>query len=203
MNLNLIIRKTMTEDVTVTKEEKEDMKYDFSNDMGDFKVIGMYASSKTGDEDKIITPDFKGFKLKFILSSVEIKLSREVKLDEPFVSQGTAKAILLTMKGENTLEDNIDYNGTLVTVTDTDTDTSVQINGDSGVFSSNEVVQTYYGKVKQAGIDVFSLGGDKMPTSFKLIVDPLDKLENGACAGKDILGGEQDIKFVEYQKLEE
>lgn len=188
-----------TKDVAVTKEKKENPKYDFSNDMGDFKIIGMYASSKNSDKDKITTLDFKGFKLKIIPSLVEIKLSDEAKLDERFAGQDTAKAILLTMEGENTLEDDVDYNGTLVAVTDT----GEQINGDNGVFSSNEVVQTYYGKVKQAGIDVLPLEGDKMPKSFKLIVDPPDKLEDGTYVGEDTLGGEQRIEFDEYHKVEE
>lgn len=41
-----------------------------------------------------------------------------------------------------------------------------------------------------------------MPKSFKLIVNPPDRLENDAYAGEDKLGGEQPIEFDEYHKVE-
>jgi len=167
--------------------------YDITNDAGYIKMLGMFSSDISSKEDLTTTLDFNGFKISLIPSLVDVELSPEAQMDEKYKGKTNTKAIMITMQAENTLEDDVDYNGTFTVVTDT----GEQLSSDGGIGSSNEAVQTYYGKVKQTGYDILPLNGDKLPKSIKLIMSPPDKLVDGAYNGNEDLGGEKRIEFNE------
>ncbi|WP_425203972.1 hypothetical protein [Priestia megaterium] len=172
------------------KEEKCD--YDVPD--GCAKVLGAFYNDDTS-KDGLYKIDFNGFKLDIVPVLVDIKLSEEAQMDEKYNGQTEVKAVMIIMQAENTLEDDVDYNGGFTVVTDT----GEQLSSDSGISSANEVVQTYFGKVKATGYDILPIEGDKLPKSFKLILDPPDKLVDGAYNGNEDLGGE---KRIEFDKIE-
>jgi hypothetical protein len=168
-------------------------KYDITNDTGYIKMLGIFSSDVSSEEDLTTSLDFNGFKISIIPSLVDVELSPEAQMDEKYKGKTNTKAIMVAMKVENTLEDDVDYNGTFTVVTDT----GEQLSSDNGIGSSNDAVQTYYGKVKQTGYDVLPLNGNKLPKSIKLIMDPPNKLVDGAFNGNEDLGGEKRIEFKE------
>jgi hypothetical protein len=169
----------------------QDGKYDITNDTGYIKLLGMFEGDLSSKKDLTTTIDFNGFKISLIPSLVDVELSPEAQADEKYKGKTNTKAIMVVMEVENTLDDDVDYNGTFTVVTDT----GEQLSSDNGIGSSNEAVQTYYGKVKQSGYDVLPLDGDKLPKSIKIIMDPPNKLVNGAFNGNEDLGGEKRIEF--------
>jgi len=201
-------KQTATEEATGTPEQEEtannedaempenatgiqDGKYDITNDDGYIKMLGMFEGDLSSKENLVTTVDFNGFKISFVPSLVDVELSPEAQSEEKYEGKTNTKAIMLAMEVENTLEDDVDYNGTFTIVTDT----GEQLSSDNGIGSSNEVVQTYFGKVKQTGYDILPLEGDKLPKSIKIIMDPPNKLVNGAFNGNEDLGGEKRIEF--------
>lgn len=188
---------------TTAKEETKENEtgiangeFDITNDTGYIKLLGIFEGELSSDEDLSANIDFNGFKVSFIPSLVDIELSDEAQMDEKYEGKTETKAIMLSMNVENTLEDDVDYNGSITVVTDT----GEQLYADSGILSKNAVVQTYHGKVKQTGYDILPLTGDELPKSIKVIMDPPDKLVNGALNGNDDLGGEQRIEFNKLVK---
>ncbi|MDA6141304.1 hypothetical protein OSK03_26340, partial [Escherichia coli] len=85
----------------------------------------------------------------------------------------------------------VDYNGSFIVVTDT----GEQLYAESGLLSKNAVVQTYHGKVKETGYEILPLKGDELPKSIKIIMDPPNKLVNGALNGNKDLGEEKRLEF--------
>lgn len=188
-----------TEVVVDTKSKDQKQTYDFSNEMGDFKILGVYVNENSSEEDASLDVDFNGFKINVLPSLVEVKLSDDAKImNEEYAGKDTINAIMLTMQTENTLTDDVDYNGNITLVTDT----GEQLTADSGILSENPVVQTYHGKVKAEGFDVISLNTEKLPKNLNLIMNPPDKLTEDAYTGEGTMGEEKRIEFKEYVPYE-
>ncbi|MBY0094954.1 hypothetical protein H7S74_30390 [Priestia aryabhattai] len=173
----------------VEKKAKEE-KCDYDATEGCVKILAGFKNDDTDDEG-IYNLDFNGFKLGIVPLLVNVKLNEEGQMDEKYNGKTEVKAVMFVMQAENTLEDDVDYNGTFTVVTDT----GEQLDSDNGIGSANEVVQTYFGKVKATGYDILPLEGDEMPKSIKLLIDPPNKLVDGAYNGNEDLGTERRIDF--------
>ncbi len=194
---NVAVQEPSTE--TTAKEETKDNEtgihngeFDITNDTGYIKLLGIFEGDISSEEDLSATIDFNGFKVSFIPSLVDVELSAEAQTEEKYKGKTETKAIMLSMNVENTLDDDVDYNGSFTVVTDT----GEQIHSESGLLSQNAVVQTYHGKVKETGYEILPLNGEELPKSIKVIMDPPDKLVDGAYNGNEDLGGEQRIEFT-------
>ncbi len=188
-----------TEEVAVNKDDKTSKnetgihngEFDITNNTGYIKLLGIFEGESSSEEDLSNTIDFNGFKVSFIPSLVDVELSAEAQTEEKYEGKAETKAVMLSMNVENTLEDDVDYNGSFIVVTDT----GEQLYAESGLLSKNAVVQTYHGKVKETGYEILPLKGDELPKSIKIIMDPPNKLVNGALNGNKDLGEEKRLEF--------
>ncbi|MGE6894571.1 hypothetical protein [Priestia flexa] len=199
-NVAAVEKQEPTEEVAVNKDDKTSKnetgihngEFDITNNTGHIKLLGIFEGESSSEEDLSNTIDFNGFKVSFIPSLVDVELSAEAQTEEKYEGRTETKAIMLSMNVENTLDDDVDYNGSFTVVTDT----GEQIHSESGLLSQNAVVQTYHGKVKETGYEILPLNGEELPKSIKVIMDPPDKLVDGAYNGNEDLGGEQRIEFT-------
>lgn len=186
--------KTSQTETKETKQVVKEEKCDYDATEGCVKILAGFKNDDTDDEG-IYNLDFNGFKLGIVPLLVNVKLNEEGQMDEKYNGKTEVKAVMFVMQAENTLEDDVDYNGTFTVVTDT----GEQLSSDNGIGSANEVVQIYFGKVKQTGYDILPLEGSDLPKSIKLLIDPPNKLVDGAYNGNEDLGGERRIDFEEVK----
>ncbi|KIL74182.1 hypothetical protein [Bacillus badius] len=172
------------------KEDTEDTK--FSNEVGDFEILGLYRNEKSSEKDASFVIDFEGFTMKVIPTLVDITPNEYSSDPDLFQESDTARAIMLTVEAENTTDFDVDYVGGITAVTDT----KEQISAKTGLASENAAVTTYQGKVKEQGYSLFVLkDGKSTPKDITLIFEPPYKVVDGAVDGTR-LGEEQRIEFT-------
>lgn len=140
------------------------------------------------NNDGFIETDFEGFLINSSFFLIDFKPDEYHK--DLFENKDNVRSILVMMRAENTNDHDVDYNGN-ITIT---TDTKEQVHSDAGVFSSNPVVQTYYGNVEENGYFIIPLKDDSMPEKITVIMDPPYIVKDG---GVDPTNGKmgEEVRF--------
>ena len=186
--------------------ESEDDEFVVDTELGKVSILGMYGNDDSNEEG-LYEVDFEGFKLNILPSLVDVELNEdgketlEFEYDE-YEGEDSLRVIQLLVEAENTNDFDVDYNGDITIITND----GEQLYSDSGVFAENEVIQTYYGQVKEEDTFIFPIEKDSKPEEIKIILDPPYEVEDDAVDPEDgQLGEEERIEFdfVSKEEIEE
>jgi hypothetical protein len=178
-----------------SSDEVSNDEYSFEGELGTYNMVGMYHNDETFEsENGTNSIDFDGFNIEFVPTLVDIELNEEAKYDEQFEGKESVRAIMMAATAENTNDFEVDYNGGVTVVTDT----KEQLSSDSGVFSSNPIVQNYMGPVIEDGMFYFFLKDQESePKHLKVMFEPPYKVEDGAVDPVNGVLGEEEIENME------
>lgn len=190
--------KENTESVEIEEIPDED-DFSFEGEIGYFDVLGTFLSEDAG-EDESYNIDFDGFLLDINAALVDIELNEEALYDEKYEDKDSIRAIFLHMNAENTTDLDVDFNGATTVVTSD----GEQLSADYGILSENEVVQTYYGKVKEEGYFIIPLkNDDSIPDNIEVLLDTPYIVEDGGVDPENgALGENQRFKLNFHSKDE-
>lgn len=135
-----------------------------------------------------VRADFEGFHVDFMVFLVDFYPNVDYRSD--FNDKDTVRALLLTIKAENTTDLDVDYGGSI----QINTDTKEQVHSFDANSFLNPAIQTYNGKVVEEGYFIIPLKDESNPNEITVRLDHPWIVEDGGVNTDTGMMGEE-LKF--------